>query len=312
MTENMKIVIAYDGSDCANAALDDLKHAGLPAVAQAVVISVAEMSDSRASGFLIAREVSSKLTAAGLNVACAGVSPVPEETQALTLKAVNSIREIFPFWDVSAETDFGSPAERILARAATLEADLIIVGSHGRSALGRLLLGSASQKIVTEAHCSVRIARASVEEGDHPARIVIGVDGSTSAEPAVRAVASRTWPPGSKALLIAAREPIVPTTVGQLIPPAVKVAEEFDKKECEWLNNMLAAQASLLREARLDVSLRIKTGDPSQVLLEEAEEWRADSIFVGARGLSRIKRFLIGSVSASVAARAHCSVEVVR
>ena len=55
MTENMKIVIAYDGSGCANAALDDLKHAGLPAVAQAVVISVTEMLASQGSGFLIAR-----------------------------------------------------------------------------------------------------------------------------------------------------------------------------------------------------------------------------------------------------------------
>lgn len=312
MTENMKIVIAYDGSDCANAAMDDLKHAGLPAVAQAVVISVAEMSASKASGVLIAREISGEQTAVRSNVACAGVSPVPEERQAIAFKAADRIRKMFPFWDVSAEIAFGSPAAHILARAAMLEADLIIVGSHGRSALGRFLLGSVSQKIVTEARCSVRIARVAVEEGDHPARIVIGVDGSTSAEPAVRAVASRTWPTGSKALLIAAREPIVPTTVGRLIPPAVEVAEEFDKKECEWLSNMLAAQASLLREARLDVSLRIKTGDPSQVLLEEAEEWRADSIFVGARGLNRIKRFLIGSVSASVAAHAHCSVEVVR
>ena len=312
MTENLKIVVAYDGSDCANAALDDLKHAGLPAVAQAVVISVAEMSDSRASGFLIAREVSSKLTAAGLNVACAGGSSIPEETQAIAFKAADRIRQMFPFWDVSAETDFGSPAERILASAATLEADLIIVGSHGRSALGRLLLGSVSQKIVTEAHCSVRIARAPVEEGDHPARIVIGVDGSTSAEPAIRAVASRTWPQGSKVLLIAAHEPVVPTTVGQLIPPAVKAAGEFDKKECKWLSNMLAAQSLLLRTAGLDVSLRIKTGDPREILLEDAEEWRADSIFVGVRGISRIERLRVGSVSASIAARAHCSVEVVR
>ena len=37
--------------------------------------------------------------------------------------------------------------------------DLIVVGSHGRSALGRFMLGSVSQKVVTEAHCSVRVAR---------------------------------------------------------------------------------------------------------------------------------------------------------
>ena len=48
------------------------------------------------------------------------------------------------------------------------------------------------------------------------------------------------------------------------------------------------------------------------MILNEANEWNAKSIFMGARGLSRLQRFLLGSVSSSVAARAHCSVEVVR
>jgi nucleotide-binding universal stress UspA family protein len=56
----------------------------------------------------------------------------------------------------------------------------------------------------------------------------------------------------------------------------------------------------------------IKEGDPKQLLCDEAERWGADCIFVGAKNLSRIDRFLLGSVSAAVAARAHCSVEVVR
>jgi nucleotide-binding universal stress UspA family protein len=48
-------------------------------------------------------------------------------------------------------------------------------------------------------------------------------------------------------------------------------------------------------------------------IVEGAEGWRADSIFVGACGTgSRLGRFLLGSVSAAVAARAHCSVEVTR
>ncbi|MBO0799053.1 MAG: universal stress protein, partial [Blastocatellia bacterium] len=49
-----------------------------------------------------------------------------------------------------------------------------------------------------------------------------------------------------------------------------------------------------------------------RLLVSEAESWGADCVFVGARGLGRAGRFLIGSVSSSVAARAHCSVEVVR
>ena len=48
------------------------------------------------------------------------------------------------------------------------------------------------------------------------------------------------------------------------------------------------------------------------LLLEEAERWGADCIFVGARGLNRLERLLLGSVSTAVAARARCSVEVVR
>jgi nucleotide-binding universal stress UspA family protein len=47
------------------------------------------------------------------------------------------------------------------------------------------------------------------------------------------------------------------------------------------------------------------------LLIAEAESWGADCIFVGARGMGRIGRFLLGSVSSAVAARAHCSVEVV-
>jgi nucleotide-binding universal stress UspA family protein len=48
------------------------------------------------------------------------------------------------------------------------------------------------------------------------------------------------------------------------------------------------------------------------LLCSEAENLMADCIFVGARGMGRLERFLIGSVSLGVAARAHCSVEVVR
>jgi nucleotide-binding universal stress UspA family protein len=51
---------------------------------------------------------------------------------------------------------------------------------------------------------------------------------------------------------------------------------------------------------------------PKYILIKEAKRWGADSIFVGARGLSNFERLLLGSVSTAVATRAHCSVEVVR
>jgi nucleotide-binding universal stress UspA family protein len=61
------------------------------------------------------------------------------------------------------------------------------------------------------------------------------------------------------------------------------------------------------------VSSVVDAGDPKRVLVRHAEEFGADCIFTGATGFSsRAERFLLGSVSAAVAARAHCSVEVVR
>jgi nucleotide-binding universal stress UspA family protein len=56
----------------------------------------------------------------------------------------------------------------------------------------------------------------------------------------------------------------------------------------------------------------VKEGDPRRILIDEAEEWQATSIFLGARGLAAIDRFLLGSVTADVAQRAECAVEVVR
>jgi nucleotide-binding universal stress UspA family protein len=61
------------------------------------------------------------------------------------------------------------------------------------------------------------------------------------------------------------------------------------------------------------VSSAVETGDPKRVLLKHAEEFGADCIFTGATGFSsRLERLVLGSVSSAVAARAQCSVEVVR
>ena len=77
-----------------------------------------------------------------------------------------------------------------------------MIGSHGRSAVGRFFLGSISQKVLTEADCSVRIA-GKVEVDPSPARIVIGYDGSGGANAAVDIVASRCWPNDSEVKLVA-------------------------------------------------------------------------------------------------------------
>jgi nucleotide-binding universal stress UspA family protein len=76
---------------------------------------------------------------------------------------------------------------------------------------------------------------------------------------------------------------------------------------------MVEAPAAHLRQAGFEVYTEVKEGDAKRVLLDEAKRLHADCIFVGSTGFSnRLERFLLGSVSAAVANRAECSVEVVR
>lgn len=158
----------------------------------------------------------------------------------------------------------------------------------------------------------MRIARGQIRKPDSPARIVVGVDGSPGSESAARATAIRAWPAGSEVRIVAAFDTITPTMAGSVIPPVVKWAEEQNRLAVKLVSRMVESLEEQFRAAKLSITPIITPGDPKHVLVHEAERWDADCIFVGARGLSRIDRFLLGSVSAAVAGRAHCSVEVVR
>lgn len=316
MNDKMKILIAYDGSPCADAALDDLQRAGLPRSGVEVhLISVAEvwLPPPPPSSYEVVEAAREAQSPADLQKRYAQASQEAEQARALSLRAEQRLRQNFPEWKISSEATTGSPAWEIILKADQWKPDLTVVGSHGRSALGQFVLGSVSQKILTEAHCSVRVARGRVEVEDSPLRIIVGVDGSPGSEAAVHAVAARQWPLKSAVRVIIVEDPLVPSMIGSLIPSVAKWIEESNEGEVDWMRKMADRAMQTLRSAELIVSSSVMPGDPKRVLVEEAEKWGADSIFVGSTGFSnRFERFMLGSVSAAVAARADCSVEVVR
>lgn len=302
----MKILIAYDGSDCADRAIDDLRRAGLPPEAEATVISAADVLlpiPPPSSYEVVESAFSEDLPATAIRARERARRAVAEARQS-AIAASEHVKAVFPAWDVRVEAVGDSPAWAVIKKAEEWEADLIAMGAHGRSAIGRLLLGSVSHQVVTKAACTDRVARPRAVESDSPVRILIGVDGSRGAEAAVREVFGRAWPPGSQTLLVAVLDPTMMTAIERI--------QAGDRDENDWVRRMAAASANELRAAELVVSAILKEGDPKRVLVDEAEQWGADSIFVGARGLRLLQRFLLSSVSAAVAARAHCSVEVVR
>lgn len=312
--KRMKILIGYDGSDCAEAALDDLGRAGLPPEAEAMVISVTELwlPPPPPSSLQVIEETHLVNVPADPESVYEIDAVMVEEARGQAAKAGERLKAKFPGWSVETDAFYGSPAQELILKAEKWGADLIVVGSHGRSALGRLVLGSVSQKVLTEAPTSVRVARGRVEVEPTPVRILIGVDGSPESDLAVREAASRIWPRGSEARIVIVGDPLTPTLIGRLIPSVKKVVEESNREEMERAEGIVEKACRELKAAELAVSSSVMEGNPKHVLVEEAERWGADCIFLGSTGLGRFKRFLLGSVSAAVAARASCSVEVLR
>ncbi|MBO0801286.1 MAG: universal stress protein, partial [Blastocatellia bacterium] len=229
------------------------------------------------------------------------------DSLALAGRARSRIQAVFPEWDVMADAGFGSASGEIIARADEWHPDLIVVGSHGRTALGRKLFGSVSQKLVNEARCSVRVARGRIVEPDVPVRIVVGIDGSAGADAAVAEIVSRNWPAGSEVRIVNSQMTIPPS-----LEPGVPVLQaELLSHEIERVNKKIDSAADRLNSVGLKVSIVVKEEEPKELLCREAGRFRADCIFVGAKGKGRFERLIMGSVSSGVAARAHCSVEVV-
>jgi len=311
----MKILIAYDGSACADAALDDLTQAGLPANVEAEVLSVAEvwLPPPPPSSYEIIEQARKATSQAELERGYSKDCLAAKEALALAERARDRVQAMFPYWKVSADSSCGSPAWELVAEADDWKPDLIVVGSHGRTALGRFVLGSVSQRVLTEALCSVRVSRGRVEEPDSPVRIIVGTDGSPASEEALRAVAARRWPPQSAVMVVLVSDPLAPEFLGKIIPPLGETLEEDRREEQAWIERISKRSTELLRSAGIKVTCMVREGDPKQELCKVAEEWGANCIFVGCAGFSnRFERFVLGSVSAAVAARAHCSVEVVR
>jgi nucleotide-binding universal stress UspA family protein len=291
MTNRMRVIIAYDGSECANAALDDLWNAGLPGDTQFRVLSVVEHWPPPPSGLEVVERIDRR-----------------DEFLALASRAVERLRSMRSSWKAEAEVGVGSPATAIIERADEWKPDLVVVGSHGRTALRRFIFGSVSQKVSHDAHCSVRVSRGRVKELGTPVRLMVAVDGSSGSEVALRSAASREWPKGSEAIVVNASwspPPLDP-------PPASGQIMNWFIEEDAKVRAAVDAAVARLNDAGLKAEPVIEVGDPKDVLVRVAEDWGADSVFLGARGKGKLERFLIGSVSSAVVARAHCSVEVAR
>jgi len=302
----MRVLVAYDGSACADAATVDLRRAGMPKDTEVLVLCVVDAGRPPASGSDFPAEASHPPSKTDL-----------DEGRALANTACKWIRSNFPDWEVTTQVLWGPPASVILEKARSWHPDLLIVGSHGRSLAGRILLGSVSQKVLQEAPCSVRVVRAGVQSDSEPIRIVVGSDGSTEAEGVIQEVRRRSWPNGTEVRIVSVVETIVPVVSAleanvYAAVPALAVIQDSDDRHRARIGAASQGSHASLHGTGLIVTEVVVEGDPKRELVADAVRWNADAIFVGARGLGRLEKVLLGSVSSSVFKHAHCAVEVVR
>lgn len=309
-----KIIVAYDGSSYSKAAINNLQQAGLPNDVDATVLTVADVwlpPEEQSAPNVLADALPPAVSAARSRA-----KEALEEALILSVEGAQLLRQLFPTWTVHTDTCTDSPAWALVKKAEDWDVDLIVVGSHGRSAFERVMIGSVSQTVAANAHCTVRIGRATNKRAEEPLRLLIGYDGSENAEALIRNVGERIWPVGTQVRVLVAIDDVVATVHPWRVPGFItwSMGEpgEAYQTATEWVQKMANAAAERLTAKGLSAEAVVQHGSPKEILIDEANEWNADCLFVGARGLSRFERFLMGSVSNAVTNRAHCPVEVVR
>ena len=197
----------------------------------------------------------------------------------------------------------GPVAAGIAERAAAVDADLVVVGAQGHSRLSHLLIGSVAEATVRQAPCSVLTIRGSLTA---PGPVVVGTDFSESATGALReacALADR---------LHADLHIVHAEALGwRGAPYEPSPANEFYQELFREAQLQLTQVAESCAIAG-DVTTELSTLHPQSALNDVGERRGARLIVVGSKGLTGMKRFLLGSVAERTVRHAKISVLVAR
>jgi nucleotide-binding universal stress UspA family protein len=213
-------------------------------------------------------------------------------------------RRAVPDLDVSTVLADGHAADALLKQAA--EADVVVLGSRGRSGFSRLL-GSTSLQVAMHASCAVVVIRLAGEDappGPSAGRVVVGIDDSSRSE---RATDFAFRQADSRGIGVTA----VLSWIGPDIDSTASPAHEWEQAaqdEQALLSERLAGR----REEYPDVDIVEKTvrGDFTEALVHESPG--AELLVVGSHGRGTVGGIVLGSVSQALLHRAHCPVAVVR
>lgn len=196
--------------------------------------------------------------------------------------------------DVSVEvTRDVTPFDGIMHAVESIEPDLIVLGTHGRTGLGRWLMGSVAEKVLRHVPQNVLSlsADAPVVPASGPKKVLVPVDFSGHARGAVDTAREWVEQSGGSLVLVHVIEPLHPV----YFPGGVSSRLELDPdlpdrskaKLAEWIEPTAA-------------EILIREGPAAHEIVAACAETGADAIAMGSRGLTGLDHIMLGSVAEKV------------
>lgn len=196
--------------------------------------------------------------------------------------------------------------------AEALDVDLVVIGTHGRTGLKRLLLGSVAERVVRLCRRHVMVARAAGLDGGDPGRtyrrVLVPTDFEALAERAFELALQLVEPGGEVELFHSWHLPLsttmVPGRAGEAAIEPVRVSIEQGARG--------KAQALIERHptARARISVTVFNESAARAISERAEEGHHDLIVMGGHGHRGLSRWILGSTAEATVRHAPCSVLV--
>jgi nucleotide-binding universal stress UspA family protein len=226
--------------------------------------------------------------------------------------AVDNLQDVRVSFEATEAPDIH---QEILDRAEQLGADLIVMGTHGRSGFQRLMLGSVTEKVLRKARTPVLTVPSALPDvgaaGGGPfQRILCAVDFSECSMAALRYASSLAVESGARLAAVHVIE-LAPPAYDPLVGPAIDLPgyrQACETASRERLRNVIP---SAMRKSS-GIEEMVVCGKPHHEILRIAEEWRSDLVVLGVHGRNVVDRMLFGSTVEPVVRRAHCPVLTVR
>lgn len=220
---------------------------------------------------------------------------------------LSGIRSHLEPFEVDTLVRRGAPVAEIVAAAVDLQADMIVIGSHGRGA-SRFLFGSVAEKVSRRAGCPVLISR-----GQAPVRVpfqsvLVASDFSVFTEPCVRLASRLTDPAGRLEVMH-----VIEDTHSPLFLTGAEGADELVRAARESRVRRLEALQSQIDRLHLRASATtyVEAGNPPSEILARASQLNADLIVVGAHGQQGVRERILGTVADRVLRHAEVPVLLV-